>query len=67
MRAVSARRCPDSEVTDASFTPTELRSADEAEASLGALELASVCLTCIGPKQIRSRLVARSGHALLTH
>ena len=28
VRAVSARRCPDSEDTDASFTPTELRSVD---------------------------------------
>ncbi len=67
VRAVSARRCPNSDDADASFAPTELRSVDAADASLGTLELASVCLTCIGPKQIRSRLVARSGHALLTH
>ncbi|TWU40590.1 hypothetical protein Poly41_14230 [Novipirellula artificiosorum] len=28
VRAISACRCPDCEDTDASFTPTELRSAD---------------------------------------
>ncbi len=38
VRAISARRCPYSEDTDASFTPTELRSVDEA----GALSVRAV-------------------------
>lgn len=44
VRAITARRCPDSEDSDANFTPTELRSADATSASFPVGEPALVLL-----------------------